>query len=49
MSLALFVSPGTRLDESEVKATSFPSDVTDAGAWGAGEKESAPCWLEPVA
>ncbi len=49
MSLALFVSPGTRFDESEAKATRFPSDDTAAGDPGMAAKESAAWRAAPVA
>src|SRR5438067_7265110 len=47
MSEALLVSPGTRLDESEAKATRFPSDDTAAGEPGSGANESGP-WKFPL-
>ena len=49
MSLAELVSPGTRFDESDAKATRFPSDDTAAGDSGMGANESAPWRLAPVA
>src|SRR5581483_896935 len=47
LSGALLVSPGTRFDESEEKATRLPSPDTAAGEPGSGAKESGP-WKLPL-
>ena len=49
MSLPPLVSPGTRLAESEAKATRFPSDETAAGAVGETAEPDASRRASPVA